>query len=133
MAKYSGKIFRVANKFLKIKKSGTHYVSVGKYNPKTKSFTCNIITSLENTVQVPKKYRQAYLQNNAYHKEDEGTFLVFKKTKYNELRTGKLTPIPVDDFKGATVWSAFSETKEVKLEDMRKSQHQPHMKIKTKK
>ena len=70
MAKYVGKIFRVNNKTLRIKGSGSHFVHVKWYNPFTHKFRCYVITSLEE-----KKVLSPGERNNlhimAYHKENE--------------------------------------------------------------
>lgn len=127
MAKYVGKIFRVSNKALKIKGKGTHYVHVKWYNPFTRKFRCNVITSLEDKRDLPKEKRHN-LHVMTFHKEDERTYHLFSRDKYEDLRNGQIVPIPVHKSKGFKVWSGYKETRDLTAKAL-KGNEQKHLHI----
>ena len=130
MAKYVGKIFKVNNKALKIKGSGTHYVHVKWYNPFTRKFRCNIITSLENKKELDENQRRnLHLMTFSKEKRNSELYYVFNRQKYNKLRNGKIVPIPFSKTQGFEVWSGYSDVKNLHISSL-KNNEQKHMKIK---
>ena len=128
MAKYVGKIFKVNNTALNIKRHGTHYVHVKWYNPFTRKFRCKVITSLEKEQKLSVEERRV-LQTTPFLKKEEGTYLLFSKNKYNKLRNGKIVPIPATKTEGFGVWSGYQDTRDVHINAL-KGKEQKHMKIK---
>ena len=94
MAKYVGKIFKVNNAALKIKRNGAHFVHVKWFNPFTKRFKCKIITTLEDKREL-KGDDKRVLGTGPFHKERGDVYSIFSKGKYERLRNGDITPIPV--------------------------------------
>ena len=131
MAKYVGKIFRVNNKILRIKGSGSHFVHVKWYNPFTHKFRCHIITSLEEK-KVLTRDKRNNLHIMSYHKENENTYCIFNRKKYEDLRSGKITPIPVSCANGLTVWSGYQDRRNLHIATLRGNEV-PHIKIKSRK
>ena len=108
MAKYVGKVFSVPNNKLGLRRSGTHYVHVKWYNPFKKLFFCRIMTSLE------EKKKLGDLTNDDKEKRiirmRNGNFHVFEEQKYDRLRNGDITPIPVGKVEGSDVWSGYENS-----------------------
>ena len=128
MAKYVGKIFKVSNAALHIKGNGTHYVHVKWYNPFTHKFRCNVITSLEQTTTLIGEER-SILNTTPFHKKEENVYALFSRHKYNKLRSGKITPIPITKTEGFEVWSGYQETRDVYITAL-KGNEQKNMTIK---
>lgn len=128
MAKYVGKIFRVNNTALNIKRRGTHYVHVTWYNPFTRKFRCKVITSLEEEKRLSNNERTV-LQTTPFHKKEENVYALFSRKKYNKLRNGKITPIPIIKTEGFGVWSGYQETRDVHINAL-KGKEERGMKIK---
>lgn len=128
MAKYVGKIFRVNNTALHIKRRGTHFVHVKWYNPFTRKFRCKVITSLEDKKRLPTNKRKN-LHAMTFHKENEDTYCLFSRNKYEDLRNGKIVPISVHKTSGFNVWSGYQETRDVHISAL-KGKEQKNMKIK---
>ena len=131
MAKFIGKIFKVPNSKLGIRTSGAHNVHVVWYNPFKRKFRCKVLTSLEKEKELSgKEYNE--LKRTPYVKKrgTKSTFSLFKLNKYAKVRNGTLTPIPVTKTSGLPLWSAYSETVELGVNDLKKSKAQPHVKIK---
>ena len=127
MAKYVGKIFKVNNTALHIKRRGTHYVHVKWYNPFTRQFRCNVITSLEDK-KVLSDNEKKILSTTPYHKEKDDMYNLFSKRKYTKLRNGEIKPIPVQKTKGFDVWSGYQEMRDVHI-NVLKGNEQKHLKI----
>ena len=130
MAKFVGKIFKVANNKLGIRTSGAHNVHVVWYNPFKRKFRCKVITSLETEKELKgKQYKE--LKRTPYIKKrgTKNTFYLFKLNKYAKVRNGALTPIPVTKTSGLPLWSAYSETVELNVNDLKKSRAQPNVRI----
>ena len=108
MAKYVGKVFSVPNNKLGVRRSGTHYVHVKWYNPFKKLFFCRIMTSLEKKktseelTTDDKKKRIIRKRRDFYH--------VFEEQKFDRLRNGDITPIPVGKIEGSDVWSGYENS-----------------------
>lgn len=130
MPKFIGKIFRVSNKNLGIKRNGTHYVHVKKYNPQKKVFQCRVITSLEEQKKISPKDRANVLNSTPYHKENDDTFKLFKKKKYKKIREGKIEPIPAPKLEGFTFWSGYEGTVDLTRVQLKSAKEQPQMSIK---
>ena len=128
MAKYVGKIFRVNNTALHIKRRGTHYVHVKWYNPFTRKFRCKVITSLEDKKTLSDKEKRV-LSSTPYHKEKDNTYNLFSKRKYTKLRNGEIQPIPIQKTKGFAVWSGYSGTRDLHISVL-KGNAQKHLNIK---
>lgn len=115
MAKYVGKIFKVQNSKLGIKADGCHYVHVKHYDRKSKLFSCSVLTSLENEVDVPKKSRKDILDSVNYTKgNNENSFKIFMKKNYRDIRNGNIVPIAINKTSGFNNWMGYS--KNVKLD-----------------
>ena len=127
MAKYVGKIFRVNNRRLNIKRKGTHYVHVKWYNPFTRKFRCKVITSLEDK-KVLSNEEKKMLSTTPYHKEKDNTYNLFSKRKYSKLRNGDIEPIPIKKTKGFGLWSGYQGTKDLNINDL-KGNEQKHLRI----
>ena len=128
MAKYVGKIFRVNNTLLKIKRNGTHYVHVKWYNPITRKFRCKIITSLEKQTKIDFNNKHL-LGSTPFHKENDDVYSLFLKNKYKKLRNGDVEPIPATKMKGFSVWSAYSGSRDLSVRAL-KGKEQSDMWIK---
>ena len=118
MAKYVGKIFRVANPKLKIRGNETHFVHVVWYNPRNKLFKCRVITSLEDAY--PKTSVDRRILNKScrtYNKENE-THCVLNARKYRWLRRGKVEAIPTEQTENFGVWSGYSKTVYLNKDDL---------------
>ena len=127
MAKYVGKIFRVNNAALNIKRRGTHYVHVKWYNPFTRKFRCKVITSLEDK-KILSDEEKRILSSTPYHKERDNTYNLFSKRKYSKLRNGEIQSIPVQKTKGFNVWSGYSGSRDLFISAL-KGNEQKHLKI----
>ncbi|MBQ8229683.1 MAG: hypothetical protein IJZ32_03195 [Clostridia bacterium] len=127
MAKYVGKIFRVNNTALNIKRRGTHYVHVTWYNPFTRKFRCKVITSLEDK-KVLSEDEKRVLSSTPYHKEKDNTYNLFSKRKYSKLRNGDIQPISAQKTKGFEVWSGYSGSRDLFVSVL-KGNEQKHLKI----
>lgn len=127
MAKYVGKIFRVNNAALNIKRRGTHYVHVKWYNPFTRKFRCKVITSLEDK-KILSDEEKRILSSTPYHKERDNTYNLFSKRKYSKLRNGEIQSIPVQKTKGFNVWSGYSGSRDLLISAL-KGNEQKHLKI----
>ena len=128
MAKYVGKIFRVNNAILNIRRRGSHYVHVKWYNPITHKFRCKVITSLEDKKVLSDKEKRI-LSSTPYYKEKDNTYNLFSKRKYAKLRNGEIEPIPVKKTKGFDVWSGYSSVRDVHIRVL-KGNEQKHLSIK---
>ena len=128
MAKYVGKIFRVNNTLLKIKRNGTHYVHVKWYNPFTRKFRCKIITSLEKQTKIDSNNKRL-LGRTPFHKENDVVYSLFLKNKYSKVRNGEIEPIPVTKMEGFSVWSAYSGSRDLSVRAL-KGKEQSDMWIK---
>ena len=117
MAQYVGKVFKIKNSSLGIKGSGTHDVHVTWFNPKTKKFSCKILTSLE---RVEPKEKLSKRKNTIVRKVEGDKFFVFERQKYVKLREGKIVPIPVGKVKGTTDWMGYEESKDLHISTLKK-------------
>ena len=128
MAKYVGKIFKVNNATLKIKRNGAHYVHVKWFNPFTKRFTCKIITTLEDKRELRGDEKRV-LGTGPFHREQGDLYSIFSKGKYERLRKGDIVPIPVSKTKGFGVWTGYEHTRHVQISAL-KGKEQKHLSIK---
>ena len=128
MAKYVGKIFKVNNAALKVKRNGSHYVHVKWYNPFTRRFRCKVITSLETRKTLLGKEKRV-LGSSLFHRESDDEYSIFNKKKYERLRKGHITPIPISKTKGFGVWSGYEETRDLHISVL-KGNEQKHLSIK---
>lgn len=111
MAKYVGKIFKVDNKKLGLRKSRTHFVYVQWFDPKNKNFKCRVISSLETERYFEKDDPHRFeINGSLHHKNDENSFCFFKDDHYERLRNGDIEPIPMGDLENATHWYGFTKT-----------------------
>lgn len=122
MAKYVGKIFKIPNSVLKIKGTDIHYVQVKWYNPFTKKFKCNIITSLEDKVKLNEENKIGLHNSIGYYDKRSNTFSFFDKKKYLKMRNGDITPIPINKLVGFPVWSGFSGSLYLNINDLKGNQ-----------
>ncbi len=122
MAKYVGKIFKVNDKDLKIRGNGSHFVHVTWYNPFKRRFRCKVITSLEDIKTLEGK--QIKNSRLTPHVKRGNIFNLFKKKKYNKLRSGVIQPIPIDKTIGFDVWSGYDETRDLELKVMKNAKLQ---------
>ena len=131
MAKYVGKIFKVANNKLGIRNNGAHNVHVTWYNPLKRKFRCKVITSLESEETLIGKQRKK-LDRTPYVRKvgTKDDFYLFKRSKYRSLRNGTLTPIPTTKVDGLSHWSAYGNTVDLTVNDLKKSKEQSDIKIK---
>lgn len=121
MAKYVGKIFKVDNKKLGLRESRTHFVYVQWYDQKNKNFRCRVISSLEKERVFEKNDPDRYLINKTpYHRNKDGSFCLFKKDHYNDLRKGNIEPIPMGDLENATHWYGFTKTVILNKDDFKR-------------
>ena len=127
MAKYVGKIFKVNNAALKIKRNGAHYVHVTWFNPFTKRFRCKVITSLEDKFDLKDKNKRI-LGAGPFHKVSDDIYCVFSKGKYERLRAGKISPISVSKTKGFNIWIGYEDVKTVHISAL-KGKAQKHLSI----
>ena len=127
MSKYVGKIFRVNNTALNIKRRGTHYVHVTWYNPFTRKFHCKVITSLEDK-KILTEDEKRVLSSTPYYKETDNTYNLFSKRKYSKLRNGDIQPIPIQKTKGFEVWSGYLGSRDLFISAL-KGNEQNHLKI----
>lgn len=118
MAKYVGKVFKVPDRHLGIRGKGAHMIKITWYNPFKRLFYGRVITSLEDRKVLNSEERK-YLHLQNYHKESENVFLLMKRNKYEKLRNGKITPIPVTKAKGLDVWSGYSERKRIHISKLK--------------
>ena len=114
MAKYVGRIFQVSNRTLNIKGQGTHFVNVTWYNPKTKTFRCKIITSLETEQKLVTTEQKKNLHLRAHLKKGYDTYYFLDKNAYHKLRNGEVQPIPIQKMQGFNLWGGYSSTIELK-------------------
>lgn len=128
MAKYVGKIFRIENVRLNIKRRGTHYVHVKWFNPFTRKFRCRIITSLEDK-KVLQESERTILNSTPYYKESNSTYNLFSKNKYIKLRSGNIEPIPTNKTVGFNVWSGYLGSRNLHISVL-KGKEQTNLKIK---
>lgn len=130
MAKYVGKVFKVSNNKLGIRNSGAHNVHVTWYNPLKRKFRCKVITSLESEETLVGKQRKK-LNRTPYVKKPgtDDDYYLFKRGKYRSIRNGNLTPIPITKVDGLSHWSAYSDTVELTINDLKKSKEQSDIKI----
>lgn len=133
MAKYVGKIFVLPNNALNIKRTGAHCIHVQWYNSRTHKFRCRTITSLEERKEIPATEREDFLKDNLYHKEDDGTFSIFKKHKYRKIRDGRIEPIPMQILEGFSAWSGYEGTQFLTKSQLKNAKEQKNMRILTKK
>lgn len=131
MAKFVGKIFKTSNNVLGVRGSGAHYFKVTWYNPFKRKFHCKVITSLEKTETVELKQKRQKLKNKAYVKKDgkDNEYCVFNRNKFEDLRKGEITPIPVSQTQGFPLWSGYMGTADLSLSEMRKAKPQPKKSI----
>ena len=118
MAKYVGKVFKISDKHLGIRGKGAHMVKITWYNPFKRLFHGRVITSLEERKTLQNEDKK-YLHLQSYHKESEDVFLLMKRNKYEKLRNGSITPIPVTKTKGLSVWSGYSQSKTIHISKLR--------------
>ena len=128
MAKYVRKIFKVNNAALKLKRDGAHYVHVKWFNPFTKRFRCRVITSLENKREL-KGDDKRMLGSGPFHRVSGDIYNTFNKGKYERLREGHITPIPVSKSESFGLWIGYEEMKDVHISVL-KGKEQKHLKIK---
>ena len=128
MAKYVGKIFKVNNAALKIKRNGAHYVHVQWFNPFTKRFRCKIITTLEDKRELRGDDKRV-LGKGPFHYENGDVYSVFSKGKYERLRNGDIVPIPISKTKGFGVWTGYEHTRYIHISVL-KGKEQKHLSIK---
>ena len=131
MAKFVGKIFKASDNVLGVRGNGAHYFKVVWFNPFKRKFHCKIITSLERTEKVEPKKKRQQLKNKAYVKKEgnNNEYCVFNRGKFEDLRNGDITPIPVPQTQGFPLWSGYMGTAELSLSDMRKAKPQPKKNI----
>ena len=115
---------------MKIKRNGAHYVHIQWFNPFTKRFRCKIITTLEDKVEL-KGDDKRILGKGPFHKEIGDIYSVFAKNKYERLRKGQITPIPVSKTEGFGVWIGYEESKDLHISVL-KGREQKNLRIKKK-
>ena len=118
MAKYVGKIFKIPDKHLRLRGNGAHMVKITWYNPLKRIFYGRVITSLEERKVLTKEDKK-FLHLQTYHREQDDVFLLLKRNKYEKIRNGNITPIPVTKAKGLSVWSGFSERKKIHISKLK--------------
>lgn len=127
MAKFVGKIFRVSNSKLKIHGNDIHHVKVKWYNPFNHKFKCRVITSLEERVdKTALNGETAKVACSVYNTKTK-THCLLSKTKYKQLRNGKIEPIPITECENFDVWSGYSKTVYLTKKDLKRKSN---MKIK---
>ncbi len=116
MAKYVGKIFKAINKDLGIRGTNPHYIKVTWYNPKKKKFLCRAITSLETKYDNIESLSKIKTKNKIVIK-DMDSYYILDGSKYKKVRTGEITPIPIKNTKGFSVWSGYYSSRYFDIEN----------------
>ena len=120
MAKYVGKVVQLPNSILKLQGSGTHYVHVKWFDPKSKLFHCKVITSLEERVVFSKGKKK--MGKSPYFREKGSPVVnVFLRGKYEEVRKGLIDPIPIGKTSGFDGWVGYFESRQLTLHTLRKA------------